>query len=270
MTGQESMTPPAWQRFSRLRLAQTRWHCLPEQLPELELPRFERQVLRQLALEQAVAAAARQQSLTATSAQLQQVAQQLAQELVSAGFSADEQQAIVLHHSLMELQLASVGAQAGEPQPAEIRRWYRQHADRFCRPEQRLTRHLLLTVDGNRPAVDQLMAGVLRQLRTGPDGFASLAQRHSHCPTALDGGLMGWVSRGLLFPALEHCLFTLAAGELSEPVETELGLHLLRCEAIRPAVPLPEAEALAKAGDYLRLQRQRQQQRQWLQTLLPS
>ncbi|WP_301540590.1 hypothetical protein [Dickeya dadantii] len=40
MTGRESMTPPAWQRFSRLRLAQTRWHCLPEQLPEPELPRF--------------------------------------------------------------------------------------------------------------------------------------------------------------------------------------------------------------------------------------
>ncbi|WP_253940578.1 hypothetical protein [Dickeya dadantii] len=87
-----------------------------------------------------MAAAACQQSLTATSAQLQQVAQQLAQELVSAGFSVDEQQAIVLHHSLMELQLASVGAQAGEPQPAEVRRWYRQHADRFRRPEQRLTR----------------------------------------------------------------------------------------------------------------------------------
>ncbi|WP_237560062.1 hypothetical protein [Dickeya dadantii] len=46
MTGRESMTPPAWQRFSRLRLAQTRWHCLPEQLPEPELPRFERQLLR--------------------------------------------------------------------------------------------------------------------------------------------------------------------------------------------------------------------------------
>ncbi|WP_224062255.1 nitrogen fixation protein NifM [Dickeya dadantii] len=270
MTGRESMTPPAWQRFSRLRLAQTRWHCLPEQLPEPELPRFERQLLRQLALEQAVTAAARQQSLTVTSAQLQQVAQQLAEELTCAGFSADEQRDIVWHHALMELQLASVGAQADEPQPAEVRRWYRQHADRFRRPEQRLTRHLLLTVDGNRPAVDQQVAGMLRQLRADPDGFASLAQRHSHCPTALEGGLMGWVSRGLLFPALEHCLFALAAGELSEPVETELGLHLLRCEAIRPAAPLPEAEALVKAGDYLRLQRQHQQQRQWLQTLLPS
>ncbi|ATO34905.1 nitrogen fixation protein NifM [Dickeya dianthicola] len=267
MTGRDSMAPPAWQRFSRLRLAQTRWHCAPEQLPEPERPRFERQLLRQLALEQAVTAAARRQSLTATAAQLQQVAQQLAQELVCAGFSAGEQQAIVLHHTLMELQLASVGAQADEPQPAEIQRWYQQHADRFRRPEQRLTRHLLLTVDDNRPAVEQQMAGVLRQLRAEPDGFASLAQRHSHCPTALDGGLMGWVSRGLLFPALERCLFALAAGELSEPVETELGLHLLRCDAIRPAAPLPEAEALAKAGDYLRSQHQRRHQRRWLQTL---
>ncbi|ULR30623.1 nitrogen fixation protein NifM [Dickeya fangzhongdai] len=263
------MTPPAWQRFSRLRLAQTRWHCLPEQLPEPDRPRFERQLQRQLALEHAVVTAARRQSLAATGAQLQQVAQQLAEELTRTGFSADEQQAIVLHHALMELQLASVGAQAGEPEQAEIRRWYRQHAGRFCRPEQRLTRHLLLTVDDNRPAVGQQMAELLRQLRADPERFESLARRHSHCPTALDGGLMGWVSRGLLFPALDRCLFALTAGVLSEPVETELGLHLLRCEAIRPAAPLPEAEALAKAADYLRAQRQRQHQRQWLQTLLP-
>ncbi|AIR70492.1 nitrogen fixation protein NifM [Dickeya fangzhongdai] len=263
------MTQPAWQRFSRLRLAQTRWHCLPEQLPEPDWPRFERQLLRQLALEYAVVTAARRQSLAATDAQLQQVAQQLAEELTCAGFSADEQQAIVLHHALMELQLASVGAQAGEPEQAEIRRWYRQHAGRFCRPEQRLTRHLLLTVDDNHPAVGPQMAELLRQLRADPERFESLARRHSHCPTALDGGLMGWVSRGLLFPALERCLFALTAGALSEPVETELGLHLLRCEAIRPAAPLPEAEALAKAADYLRAQRQRQHQRQWLQTLLP-
>ncbi|WPD74618.1 nitrogen fixation protein NifM [Dickeya fangzhongdai] len=261
------MTPPAWQRFSRLRLAQTRWHCLPEQLPEPDRPRFERQLLRQLALEHAVVTAARRQSLAATGAQLQQVAQQLAEELTRAGFSTDEQQAIVSHHALMELQLASVGAQAGEPEQAEIRRWYRQHAGRFCRPEQRLARHLLLTVDDNHPAVGQQMAELLRQLRADPERFESLARRHSHCPTALDGGLMGWVSRGLLFPALERCLFALAAGALSEPVETELGLHLLRCEAIRPAAPLPEAEALAKAADYLRTQRQRQHQRQWLQTL---
>ncbi|MGI3107879.1 nitrogen fixation protein NifM [Dickeya fangzhongdai] len=263
------MTLPAWQRFSRLRLAQTRWDCLPEQLPEPDRPRFERQLLRQLALEHAVVTAARRQSLAATGAQLQQVAQQLAEELTRAGFSTDEQQAIVLHHALMELQLASVGAQAGEPEQAEIRRWYRQHAGRFCRPEQRLTRHLLLTVDDNRPAVGQQMAELLRQLRADPERFESLARRHSHCPTALDGGLMGWVSRGLLFPALERCLFALTAGALSEPVETELGLHLLRCEAIRPAASLPEAEALAKAADYLRAQRQRQHQRQWLQTLLP-
>ncbi|QYM94492.1 nitrogen fixation protein NifM [Dickeya ananatis] len=267
MTGRDSMAPPAWQRFSRLRLAKAHWHCLPEQLPAPDRPHFEHQLQRQLALEQAVTAAAGQQSLTATSAQLQQVAQQLAEELTCAGFSADEQQAIVWHHALMELQLASVGEQADEPQPAEIRGWYRQHADRFCRPEQRLTRHLLLTVDDNRLAVDHQMAGVLRQLRADPDGFASLAQRHSHCPTALDGGLLGWVSRGLLFSALEDSLFALAAGELSAPVETELGLHLLRCEAIRPAAPLPEAEALVKAGNYLRSQRRRQRQRQWLQTL---
>ncbi|MCS5881347.1 peptidylprolyl isomerase [Klebsiella variicola subsp. variicola] len=95
------------------------------------------------------------------------------------------------------------------------------------RPEQRLTRHLLLTVDGDDQAVLLAYTGASWANRSLREAFAPLAQRHSHCPSALDGGLLGWIGRGLLYPQLEEALFALAENALEAPVASELGWHLI-------------------------------------------
>ncbi|WP_315709202.1 nitrogen fixation protein NifM [Brenneria uluponensis] len=257
-----------WQRYSRIKLAQQRWHCEPEQLPADALPQFIQYVERQIALETAVVAAA-QQRLSAVDEQiLHRVQQSLVQELTIAGFPDAEQQSIIRHHALMDQQLAWVAAQTPLPDAEAVVQWYRRHVERFYRPEQRKARHLLLTIDENRPQICQQMAMLHRRLCEDPDQFDTLARRYSHCPTAMEGGQMGWVSKGLLYPQLEKALFALSAEALSAPVETELGLHLLLCEAIRPAGLLSEAEALPGAAKQLFLLRQKQFQRQWLQQLL--
>ncbi|WP_225622405.1 nitrogen fixation protein NifM [Musicola keenii] len=264
------MESSAWRRFSRLRLAQARFHCLPDALPPQHQDDFQRQLARQCRLEQAVVEAARCQPLAVTDDMLQLIEQQLAEPLAQADFAPEERQAVIRHHALMELQLTWVAAQAAAPTGQDVVLWYRQHADRFLRPEQRLTHHLLLTAEDERTAtlVRAQIRGFHRTLCREPAQFERLARRYSHCPSALEGGLLGWVSRGLLFSELEQSLFMLREGQVSEPVETEIGWHLLWCETIRPEAPLPESEALPKASDYLLRQRQRQQQRQWLATLL--
>ncbi|KAA8996876.1 nitrogen fixation protein NifM [Affinibrenneria salicis] len=254
----------AWQRYSRIKLAQQRWRCRPDQLPADDQPRFQQQLDRQIALESAVAAQAGELQESVVRA----VAQRLDQELIAAGFSPDERQAIIRHHAAMEWRLTQVGDQAPAPEDAEVMRWYRRHADRFQRPEQRRTRHLLLTMEDDRDQVGQLMATLHRKLRADSGQFDTLARRYSHCPTAVEGGLIGWVSRGLLFAELERSLFTLRAGELSPPLETTLGLHLLLCEAIRPPQPLAREEALRQASAWLHQQKRQQRQRQWLRQLL--
>ncbi len=93
----------------------------------------------------------------------------------------------------------------------------------------------------------------------------------SETPTvrgALDGGLLGWIGRGLLYPQLEEALFALAENALSAPVASELGWHLVWCEAIRPAAPMTPEQALESARDYLSQQSQRRHQRQWLAEML--
>ena len=55
---------------------------------------------------------------------------------------------------------------------------------------------------------------------------------------------------------------------LSAPVASELGWHLVWCEAIRPAAPMTPEQALESARDYLSQQSQRRHQRQWLAEML--
>lgn len=140
---------------------------------------------------------------------------------------------------------------------AEI--FYRLNPGRFARPERRTVRHILITYDTpeERAAAAALLNDLAAKLRAGAD-FAKLALRHSQCPTAVQDGLVGSVPRGQLFPELDAALFALAAGEVSAVLETEIGLHILRCDAILPADTIPFADVRDRIVAALNAQRRRQ------------
>lgn len=260
-----------WQRFSEWRLAYSTWQCAPDALSSRQQQQMAPQLARQLRLEQAVVDEAHKHAPTMSPELMQTVAQSLDDALRQAGFSLTECEAVIRHHVLLEWQLAHISAQATPPSSDEVAEWYRRHAARFCRPEQRLTRHLLITEEEHEPGAAKTQLLALReQCVQGDVTFAALAERHSQCPTALEGGLLGWVSRGLLFTPLEQTLFAMTSGELSVPVASDIGWHLLLCEDIRPETPLEPAVALAKAYEHLWQQRQQEYQRQWLSTLLTA
>ena len=199
---------------------------------------------------------------------LENIAASLAIWLDEGDFTPPERAAIVRHHARLELAFADIARQAPQPDLSTVQAWYLRHQTQFMRPEQRLTRHLLLTVDGDDQAVYSRIRELHGQIEASREAFAPLAQRHSHCPSALDGGLLGWIGRGLLYPQLEEALFALAENALSAPVASELGWHLIWCEAIRPAAPMTPEQALESARDYLSQQSQRRHQRQWLAEML--
>lgn len=257
----------AWARFARRRLALSHWQCEPEALGPADRERFARSLQHQLNLEQAVVEAAQRRGLTVTPEALASVAKSLASEFPAEGFSQQERDAVAYHHALMEYQLQFIGQQAQPPDAATVEAWYQRHQAHFMRPEQRLTHHLLLTVDDDREVVLSTVRQFHRQIADSRQAFAGLARRHSQCPSALEDGRLGWVGRGLLYPELDAVLFALAENGLSEPVESELGWHLLWCQAIRPPKAMARDAALAKARAYLWQQRQQQRQRQWLATL---
>jgi peptidyl-prolyl cis-trans isomerase C len=57
--------------------------------------------------------------------------------------------------------------------------------------------------------------------------FAEVAQRVSSCPSGAKGGDLGYFTRGQMVPQFDKAAFELPVGELSEPVQTQFGWHLI-------------------------------------------
>lgn len=64
------------------------------------------------------------------------------------------------------------------------------------------------------------------EILAGKD-FAEAAQEYSKCPSGAQGGDLGYFSRGMMVPEFDKAAFELEVGELSEPVQTQFGWHLL-------------------------------------------
>lgn len=65
--------------------------------------------------------------------------------------------------------------------------------------------------------------------------FAKLALKHSECPSAMENGYLGWCEEGKLYPEITNALYKLQPGEISEPVETEIGFHIVQYYDIKEA-----------------------------------
>ena len=72
--------------------------------------------------------------------------------------------------------------------------------------------------------------GTAEELKTRIEGgasFAALAKEHSQCPSGDGGGDLGWFGRGMMVRAFEDAAFSLPVGEVSSPVKTQFGYHLI-------------------------------------------
>lgn len=59
------------------------------------------------------------------------------------------------------------------------------------------------------------------------DNFMNAAKKYSKCPSGKSGGILGWFGRGDMVPEFEKAAFDLPNGEVSEPVKTPYGWHLI-------------------------------------------
>lgn len=150
---------------------------------------------------------------------------------------------------------------------AEI--YYRLHPAAFDRPETRRLRHILITFNS---AKEKIAArATLEKLRStleNAEKFAAAALRHSQCPTAMEGGVLGAVRRKQLFAELEPAAFALTEGEISEVLESPIGLHILRCDEILPYGLLPFSEVQERVIEHLNEQKRKKIQRDWIKSIL--
>lgn len=138
---------------------------------------------------------------------------------------------------------------------AEMAKFYRDNIADFALPEGINARHILFVVkpDATKADKDKVRARaseVLRQARVKGADFAKLAAEHSEDPGSKnEGGSVGWFTRDTPFdPQFLDAAFKVPVGQVTEPVETQFGYHLIKIDEKKPAgtMPLDEAKRFIK------------------------
>lgn len=153
--------------------------------------------------------------------------------------------------------LDRIRADAADVSDAAVETYYAENERRLTMPEQVRVRHILLkwkplgTAD-DRAAIRRQMEPILERARGGED-FAALAREFSEdSGTREDGGDTGFFQHGTMVLPFEEVAFKLKPGEISNPVETGYGVHILRVEERKEAELLPLDEVREFLRDYIR------------------
>jgi peptidyl-prolyl cis-trans isomerase SurA len=120
--------------------------------------------------------------------------------------------------------LAASAPQQAAPQEAA------SNAPKNIAITQTMSRHILLR---NRPGLndqdaERRLAGYRDQVRAKTADFGELAKKYSEDGSAANGGNLGWMSPGDLVPEFEQAMNRLQIGEVSNPVKSEFGWHLIQ------------------------------------------
>jgi len=127
-------------------------------------------------------------------------------------------------------------------------------------------RHILLRVDENRTTAQavSMLAGFKRQIEAGTATFTGLARDYSQDGSAKEGGELGWSRPGMFVPEFEDAMNRLAPGQVSDPVVSRFGVHLIQAEERREA-KLSQAEQRDTARAALREKRLEDAYDTWVQ-----
>lgn len=137
-----------------------------------------------------------------------------------------------------------------------------EKANRFSTAEERRARHILVGFGADKDAARKRLEAVAAQLAKGGD-FAALAAAESEDPGSKNkGGDLGWIKRGQMVATFENALFALRKGEVSAPVETEFGWHLILLDDLREARTRPFDDPAVQA-ELLDLYRRRDGERRF-------
>ena len=155
--------------------------------------------------------------------------------------------------------------------PGEVATFYEQNPGRFAQPEAVRLSHVLIGVPQGAPesvraAARERAADVAKRAKAGAD-FARLARTHSNDASREQGGDLGFVPRGQGQPSFEQAAFALAPGEVSDPVETTYGFHVIKAGEKRPAQTVPFGQAAAQVEQYLLDQRRQDLARAYVNRL---
>jgi len=172
---------------------------------------------------------------------------QLSDDMLKAYYDKNGSKFEVPEHAKIDyviLDAAAVAAQV-TVSDADAKSFYDQNIKQYSTEEQRRASHILLEVKKDASAADKEAVkahadALVAQLRKNPGDFAKLAKANSQDPGSKDqGGDLGYFGKGAMVKAFEDVAFQLKQGDISAPVESEFGYHIIQLTGIKPATAKP-------------------------------
>ena len=121
----------------------------------------------------------------------------------------------------------------------EVVDYYESNRDKFTTEKTVEARHILIKVDPDAPAdVDaaaKARAQEIAQLALAGQDFAELAKAKSEGPSAKEGGYLGKFQQSQMVKPFADKAFSMSPGEISEPVKTQFGWHIIKVESVEEA-----------------------------------
>ena len=113
----------------------------------------------------------------------------------------------------------------------DLLEYYNKHKDMFKQPESVQASHILIEDEAKAEEV-------AKEINDGLS-FEEAAQKYSSCPSNANGGDLGFFTKGRMVPEFEAVAFEMKVGEVSAPVKTQFGYHIIKLldkkeEAIQP------------------------------------
>ena len=117
----------------------------------------------------------------------------------------------------------------------ELRKFYEEHKSEFIAGESVEASHILVDDEDKAKAI-------LADIKSGKASFEDAAKENSSCPSKEKGGALGNFTRGQMVPEFENAAFAMNAGDISEPVKTQFGYHIIKVTNKTEAKEIPYEE----------------------------
>ncbi|WP_455258835.1 peptidylprolyl isomerase, partial [Peptoniphilus asaccharolyticus] len=103
----------------------------------------------------------------------------------------------------------------------EIKKYYEENKDHFKQGPTVSASHILVETEEEANEIAK---------EINAENFAEIAKEKSSCPSSANGGSLGEFSQGQMVPEFDQKVFSMEVGEISEPVKTQFGYHIIKLD----------------------------------------
>lgn len=229
----------------------------PEQRALIE-PQIQQMVMSELIQKTLLINAAEKEGMKASDEEIEGSLKEIAAQIPegetlegfaeAAGVSLDRIKGQIATDTKIRKLLDKVTADVGQPEEADLKKYYDEHPEEFEQAASIEASHILISTQGitdeSQLAAKEKIAKELREELVAKKGgnFAEMAGLHSDCPSKAQGGELGEFEKGQMVPEFETAAFAQEVGAVGECVKTQFGYHIIKVSGKKEAKTLEYAE----------------------------